>query len=92
MKKNSLINFPEINFDELSILAITDSTGFEELRTALIKDTINLSGGNFNLLTQLQNRLDQETDTEIPRYISCLHFSTWLNDSYRQLLSQADDV
>lgn len=75
----------DFNFDQMSLLAVTDSAAFEELRSALIKNTVQFSGANTNLLTKLQCRLDQEIGTGFPRYLSCLHFSTWLNETYQQL-------
>lgn len=78
-------DFSDFSFDELSAMAINDPAAFEELRSALIKTTIRLSGNNSGLLRQLQCRLDQEADSGTPRYQSYLHLSDWLNDTYRQL-------
>lgn len=78
-------DFSSFSFDELSALAINDPAAFEELRSAVIKTTIRLSGNNSALLQRLQCRLDEEADTGIPRYQSYLHLSDWLNDTYRQL-------
>jgi hypothetical protein len=78
-------DFAEFSFDELSAMAINDPAAFEELRTALIKTTIRLSGSNSSLLLRLQRRLDQEADAGTPRYQSYLHLSDWLDDAYRQL-------
>jgi len=86
------MSFPELSFDEMSILAISDSAAFEELRNVLIQNAIQSAGENSNLLTQLQCRLDQETDAGTPRYLSCLRFSTWLNDAYQQLSSRPADL
>lgn len=94
MKNTLPASFPVFSFDELSLLAITDSAAFEESRSALINSAIHSSGNNSTLLTQLQNRLDQHTDADAPRYLACLRFSIWLNDHYRELLihTEADSA
>lgn len=85
MKTISPGDFPEFSFDELSALAMNDPSAFEELRAALIKTAIRLSGHNSGLLQRLQGRIDEDADTGTPRYQSCLHLSDWLDDTYRQL-------
>lgn len=85
MKNLLPMDFSAFSFDELSALAVNDPAAFKELRSALIKTTIRLSGDNSGLLWRLQCRLDQEAETGTPRYQSYLHLSDWLDDTYRQL-------
>lgn len=85
MKNILPTDLSKFSFDELSALATNDPAAFEELRSVLIKTTIQLSGNNSDLLLRLQRRLDEEADTGTPRYLSYLHLSDWLNDAYRQL-------
>ena len=85
MKNHLPCAFPELSFDELSLLASTDPSGFDELRTALISNAIEFSGENSDLLRDLQCRIDEESNTEIPRYLSFLSFSEWINDYYQKL-------
>lgn len=77
--------FDGLNFDELSSLAATDPDRFEALRSALIEQAINESGGNVAQLAALQERLNQGGDPATPRCLDCLCLSKWLDDSYRQL-------
>lgn len=85
MKNIVPTDFSEFSFDELSALATNNPAAFEALRSALIKTTIRSAGDNSRLLLRLQRRLDEEADTGTPRYLSYLHLSDWLNDTYRQL-------
>lgn len=79
--KNTLpTNLPELCFDKLSLLATANPVAFEELRSSLINETIQLAGNNANLLSTLQNRLDQEAVTDSPRYVSYLRLSKWIDD------------
>jgi hypothetical protein len=77
-------DFSDFSFDELSALANNDPAAFDELRSALIKTTIRLSG-NASLLLRLQRRLDEEAATGTPRHLAYLQLSDWLSDTYRQL-------
>lgn len=90
MKKHLTGNFPELDFDRLSLLASTNPAAFEDLRDALIKSTIQSSGNNSELLQALQRRIDGQADTETPRHLSCLIISAWIDDSYRQLNRQIE--
>ncbi|MGE5471611.1 MAG: DUF3135 domain-containing protein [Bacteroidota bacterium] len=90
MNKQVTGYFPELDFDRLSLLASTNPAAFENLRTTLIKSTIQSSGNNSELLQTLQRRIESQADTEIPRHLSCLIISAWLDETYRQLNRQID--
>ena len=82
----------DLNFDALSSLALTDQAGFEALRTQLIERVINVPGGNADQLAALQSRLNQQSDSATPRYLSCLQLSEWLDEPYQRLTRQLSDT
>jgi hypothetical protein len=80
----------QIIFDDLSVLAVADPAKFEALRKELIDRVINIPGGNPDKLAALQSRLDEERDTGISHYFSCMRLSEWLHEPYQQITQQSN--
>lgn len=88
MKNNASTAPQPTTIDDLFALAVADPEKFEAFSKEVIDRVINIPGGNRDKLAALQRRLDEKADSGMPRYLSCMCLSDWLDESYQQLARQ----